>query len=137
VSEFTSSDLRPAEVEAYLRSRNWGFLREVPNGAVWVAPYDVAEDVSVFVPRRTDFADYALRLLEVVRAIGEAERRSEKEIIRDLIDASADIIRFRLSLTYPDASVRFADAMTLFQRDSACSCAGDGPTERARVWSGG
>ena len=119
MTEFTSADLRPAEVEAYLRSRNWEFLREVTNGSIWVAPPDIDETLNVFVPRRTDFGDYVRRLREVVHAVSEAERRPEQEIIRDLVETSADVIRFRLPFTFPDASIRLTDAMTLFQRAKA------------------
>jgi hypothetical protein len=116
MTQFASSDLRPSEVEAYLKSREWEFLREVAHGTIWVAPPDIDDRLNVFVPRETEFGDYELRLLEVVRAISEAEQRSEQEVIRDLIEASADVIRFRLPFTFPDASVRLADALTLFQR---------------------
>jgi hypothetical protein len=115
VTDFSSADVRPAEVEAYLRSRHWSFIQEITHGSLWTAPA-ADEDVQVFVPRKPGFGDYDRRLHEVLRAVSEVEARPELEVIRDLIEAAADVIRFRLPFTFPDASVRFSDALTLFQR---------------------
>jgi hypothetical protein len=118
MTELAPEDLRPAEVHAYLKSRGWHLVRNVSNGSIWSSPPELAldETLTVFVPENTEFGDYARRLLDVVASVSEAEHRSEGAVVRDLVETSSDVIRFELPFSFPDASVPFADALTLFQR---------------------
>jgi len=117
MTDYALEDLRPAEVESYLESRHWTFVREVTNGSIWVAEQAAPGDsVDVFVPHEISFGDYARRLREVVETVSLVERRADSEVIRDLVETAADVVRFRLPHTFVDESVRLSDALTLFQR---------------------
>lgn len=114
--DLTTADVKPAEVEAYLRLKRWRFVDELAHGSVWDAPADADSRSQVFVPREPTFGDYDRRLLEAVQIVSEVERRPAMAVARDLITSVADIVRFGIPHAFPDASIRFGDAMLVFQR---------------------
>jgi hypothetical protein len=116
VPDIRAADVRPSEVEAYLRSRSWRFVDEAAHGSLWTPPDDDEDAPQVFVPREPTYADYARRLREALEAVSEVERRPAAAVVRDLLTTVADIIRFGMPFTFPDASVRFGDAMVVLQR---------------------
>ena len=63
-----------------------------------IAVYHYPEDGTqeLIVPLDPDFADYDLRLAEVVATLAEVENRSAQEVLHDLLTSPSDILRFRL-----------------------------------------
>jgi hypothetical protein len=114
MADLTVNDLRPSEIETYLRSKDWTLRSEVDAGAVWISPS--RGDADVFVPRHPEFADYARRILDLVRTLSELEERPGSAVVRDLVLVAADVIRFRLPSTAADQSIPLDDALQLFQK---------------------
>lgn len=93
--------IRPFELTTYLRSRGWRVLAERLNKAtVWVTG-EGEKEFDVLVPDHRRYADYAVRLGDVLRTLSEQEGRSEVEIVKDLQAATADLLRLRAP--HPDA----------------------------------
>ena len=85
--------LNPLEIASYLRASNWT-QADVSKGryAVWV----LHDDVEAMVPLRTDTADYALRMGDLLRTLSVVEDRSQAELLTDLLTTNADVVRLRL-----------------------------------------
>lgn len=77
--------LDPADVEAYVHARGWEADQQVssPEAGVYHLPAD--PQAEILLPRDRDFADYALRLGEVLQALATAERRTAWEVLEDLL----------------------------------------------------
>jgi hypothetical protein len=89
------NSLRPVDLIAYLRASGWIREAEIGNkAAVWVKP-NGPEPQDVIVPLQRDAADFALRIAEVLGRLEFVEQRSQEDIIKDVITASADLIRIR------------------------------------------
>lgn len=116
--------LGPAEVAAYLRGHGWRYDREYgPNGAVWLldSDTDTAKDdgreYELLLPVRQDLADYTRRLAEVLAVLEVVEKRSQLELVRDISDAQADVIRLRLQGgSMDDGSVPLEAATRIVQQ---------------------
>jgi len=111
----TLSDLRPSEIEKYLRSKSWTRQADAESGTIWIYSAD-GEEVDVFVPKHPEYADYERRIGDLVAAIGALEGRAGTSVIRDLVLTSADVIRFQLPASASDESIPLDDAVRLFQR---------------------
>jgi hypothetical protein len=87
--------LKPLELAAYLRSKGWTQQADLQGKAIlWIYEGDGVES-DVTVPLRREFADYALRVQEVLQTLSRVEQRSELDILRDLLTAAADLVRVR------------------------------------------
>jgi hypothetical protein len=106
----TLRTLRPLELLAYLRSTGWRAAESPTSRAsVWNR-----EDFEVDVPLSDQLKDFALRMSEVMATLSVAENRSQLEILRDLAEASADIVRVRALCTeYADGSVPISRGVDL------------------------
>lgn len=103
--------LRPLDVAAYVRSTGWrltGFWGT--DASVWSSA-----EREIVLPEHTQFADFALRMAEVVAALAEVEKRSQLELFRDLTMAAADVVRVRVaSPLAADGSVGLDEGVMLF-----------------------
>ena len=87
--------LTPLELTAYLRSKGWKQQMDLHGKAfLWLFEGEHGES-EVTVPLRREFADYALRVQEVIQTVSKVEQRSELEVLRDLLTATADLVRVR------------------------------------------
>jgi hypothetical protein len=92
----TFQSLKPLEIAAYLRSKHWHREADLSGKAdLWVFKKHDTEEFDLTLPNRRSFADYALRIAEVLQTLAKVEDRSELEILRDLQSATADLIRIR------------------------------------------
>lgn len=107
----TLSSLRPAEVATYLRSHGWKTIREIGDkGAIWnkANPNGSPE---LLLPLRRDLDDYAERMGDVLQALESYEERSQLDLLRDITEASSDVIGLRLQGdAYSDGSLSINDA---------------------------
>jgi hypothetical protein len=89
--------LRPLEVASYLRVHGWRQEADLNGkGSVWLLPAeDGREEADITLPLRRDLGDFALRMGDVLRTLRQVERRSEPEILQDLMTTSSDLIRVR------------------------------------------
>ncbi len=87
--------LKPLEISVYLRAKGWRQTADINGKAsLWILANEGIE-FDVTVPQRRDFEDYALRISEVLETLAKAERRSELDILHDLLTATSDVIRVR------------------------------------------
>ena len=99
--------LGPAEVALYLRTHEWKLSREIGNkGAVWQKNQGAPHAAELLLPLRHDLDDYAERMAEVLQMLEMDEGRSQLDVLRDITDSTADIVRIRLQgSVFEDGSV--------------------------------
>lgn len=104
--------LRPLDVVAYLRSTDWqlaGFMGD--SATVWKK-----QEQQILLPQDLSFADYAHRLAEVLDTLAAVENRSQLEIFRNLVTATADVVRIRvISALASDGSLALERGVMLFE----------------------
>ncbi len=121
-------ELAPSALELYLQAHNWHKVGAIPERASIWQPDVARSSPEVIVPLKTDFADYALRVSEIIQTLSKFEDRPQLEIIAELSVTQADVIRIRVA-TMKDESGTIAlnDGVTLYQaaRDMlmAAACA--------------
>jgi hypothetical protein len=76
--------LDPASVAAYLESHGWQADPRSSSGAVGVYRRADAPGAEILLPRDRSFADYALRLSEVLEALAATEHRKAWEVLDEL-----------------------------------------------------
>lgn len=87
-----ASKVRPGPLQEYLRSRGW-HPEAVEAGRV--ASY-IKDGITVDVPQRVEFADYARRVAEVLGILAEMEHRSPQLLIDDLLQPVGDALGVRV-----------------------------------------
>lgn len=93
--EATLQALKPLDVASYLRSTIWQEKSHVTDySSTWV-PLGDGEEFEILLPLRTDFADYAARMADILRILATAERRSQLDVLSDLFAVSTDVVKVR------------------------------------------
>jgi hypothetical protein len=91
----TLRSLKPLEMVQYLRFKGW--MQDSDFGTMatlWVRA-DGNSVNEIVLPKRRDFADFDLRMAEVLKILAKTEARSQLDILRDVQTASADLVRLR------------------------------------------
>ncbi|MFS8118885.1 MAG: hypothetical protein ACMG55_10395 [Microcoleus sp.] len=72
---------------AYLQKNGWQEHSRIYDnkGAIWVKKNDVGELFDIGLPLTRDFADYPARMGDAVKKLEQVEKRSQLEILSDLI----------------------------------------------------
>lgn len=93
----TLRDLRPADVSAYLRSHGWKHTETIgEQAAVWTKSTDSDGEYEALLLLDSTLDDYARRMSEVLQTLAAAEERSQLNILHDITESSADVVRIRL-----------------------------------------
>jgi hypothetical protein len=90
--------LKPLELAQYLRAKGWRQDGELGSKATLWVRSDVVDQGGgdeIILPRGRDFADFDLRMAEVLTTLARTEVRSELDVLRDVQTASADLVRLR------------------------------------------
>jgi hypothetical protein len=122
----TLRSLKPLELAQYLRSKGWRQDGDLGvKATLWVRANETDE---IILPKRYDFADFDLRISEVLKIFEKTEARSQLDILRDVQTTSADLLRLRSSSRdAADGSLAIDDAVSLVEssRDlmMAAACA--------------
>ena len=95
--------LPPRLVHAYLGAHGWERVRPYGDMGNVYASADRGEEV--LVPAAEHFADYALRLNEIIKILSQAENRDGGAILRDIRLTGYDLLRVRLPEAAEDGSV--------------------------------
>jgi len=120
--------LKPLELVQYLRFKGWQQNNDIGSKAtLWVRADGSATD-EIVLPKRRDFADFDLRMAEVLKTLAKTEARSQLDILRDVQTASADLVRLRApardavdgSLAI-DAAVSFVESARDLMLAAACA----------------
>ncbi|MGF1641977.1 MAG: hypothetical protein ACFCUO_13605 [Rhodospirillales bacterium] len=123
------SAVKPLEMAAYLRARGWYKEADLDGkGSLWLHAVEDGEEFDVTLPMRRDLADYALRMGELLQTLAMAERRSELEVLRDVMTTTADLVRVRAAShsaengTLPlDQAVSFVERSRDMMLSAACA----------------
>jgi hypothetical protein len=79
------SSLEPAVVGRYLGETGWAERHERRTGVVWTR--QMSDGVATaFVPKDQDFADYPIRMTEVLAVLAVVEDRSQLAVLSDLLE---------------------------------------------------
>jgi len=118
---YDSTSLRalgPLEVAAYLRSTGWRQVDRLGDrGVVWTFTASNGDGFEILLPLNRDLADFLPRMADALSVLERAERRSQLEIVRDLIAAPADVIRIRAQQPESrDGTIPLDDGVELVQR---------------------
>jgi len=90
----TLRSLKPLELVQYLRFKGWQQDSELGTKAtLWVRADGGGDEI--VLPKRRDFADFDLRMAEVLKTLAKTEARSQLDILRDVQTASSDLVRLR------------------------------------------
>jgi hypothetical protein len=125
--------LRPLELAAYLRSSGWHKVSEKSNiWANWVREISSGEEIEVTLPLDPQLGDFALRMSDLLCSIEAVEERPQLEILDDLLESSADVIRVRITnAELADGTVPIEDGSQFFYKAKdlmlAAACAAVSP----------
>lgn len=86
-------ELRPDDVQRYLRGRGW---RPIDDPRATVAAYASARGDEVVVPLDRTLGDYARRLGELVDTVSRSEGRAPGEVLEELSLPPGDALSFRV-----------------------------------------
>lgn len=122
------ANIKPSELTTYLRARHWNLLTERDKATVWIKEFTDGSEFDVLVPDNRWFADYAIRVGELLRTLSEMEGRPQAEILNDLQSTTADLLRLRAphpeaeSGTLPlDLAVAFVERSRDMMLAAACA----------------
>ncbi len=128
--------LRPVEVMAYLRAKYW-CEREAQAGrfSAWV--YEADETIEALVPLDSELPDFALRMGDVLHTLAAVEQRSEPQILADLSNPLADVVRIGAGPETEDATllekgIRLLDVSRELFLAAACAAIAHQPAHRGQ-----
>ena len=109
ISATEASSVLPRDAQEYLRHSGWKPQDEPYNG-LRVFDWPDALD-QAFVPFSTDLPDYGERMRDLVLKLASMEGRPPTQIVTDLRNWDADVLRFRLAPVSPKPAEREAGSV--------------------------
>ena len=90
--------VKPQEVQGYLESHGWIQQEQIGNKAsIWIQPCEDGDEFEVLLPHIQELRDYSENISTLIETLEIAEQRSQIEILNDLTNYSADILRVRVN----------------------------------------
>ena len=91
------TSINPFDLASYLRAHGWRRGNAISEGRahLWIN-HEEADNIDVIVPADRTVRDYRVRMIEALQTLEAIEQRSQLEILADIQQASADIIRWRI-----------------------------------------
>lgn len=115
-SDFLNA-IKPEEITKYLEAHGWQVVGRLPGKATtweFVEGNSSADQLNVLVPITTSFADYALRINNLIDTLAEVEQRPSIDIYRDLLTVDEDVLRVRaIHPEAEDGTIPLRDAYKL------------------------
>ncbi|MEW8305082.1 MAG: hypothetical protein AB2724_18930 [Candidatus Thiodiazotropha sp.] len=110
--------LKPNQLSSYLSYSGWlaeGVVNDVVQ--VWHRKEKEYESFEIVLPLTIAIKDYAQRILDLVKVLAEFEQRSELEVINDLCNFFADVIKVRvIHDDVKEGSIPLNDGVLLFEK---------------------
>lgn len=108
--------ISPMEVAAYLRTRGWHEVRVVSRkGSYWIWKDIEGHEFEVALPLDRNLGDYLHRMGDLLGTLEESEDRSQFDILRDLTETAADVVRIPANYAEAaDGSMPFEDGVAFF-----------------------
>ncbi|MCU0499641.1 MAG: hypothetical protein MUF87_20005 [Anaerolineae bacterium] len=111
----TLKQISPDYVRRYLAKQGWSQIREWKDKAtIW--GHDEDQNLELIVPNHMQFADYALRISEILTTLAQHEQRLQTAIYAEMLNSDEDILRIRAF--HPDSedgSIPLIDGVHLLQ----------------------
>jgi hypothetical protein len=86
------SNLEPQKMEAYLQAKGWHERNRIPDKvSIWTRDNFSEDQLKIQLPVDQYFDDYPRRMYEIMEILENAERRSQLEIISELITTANNI----------------------------------------------
>src|ERR1022692_3376588 len=86
--------VRPQDLRAYLQANAWREKAPFSEyGAVWVLNRPGQKTLEALVPNIVEIDDYSARVSDLLGVLELAEGRPQTEVIVDIVNALADVIR--------------------------------------------
>jgi hypothetical protein len=90
--------IKPQEVEGYLESHGWIQQNQIEDKAsIWIQPCEDGDEFEVILPLRKELKGYSLSMSTLVETLEVAEQRPQVEILNDLTNYAADVLRVRVN----------------------------------------
>ena len=84
--------LEPPQVAAYLQKHGWHEQsRDGDKSSIWTRKNEAGEDYEILLALKPEVSGFALRMYEVMETLEIAEKRSQIEILADLITSLPNI----------------------------------------------
>ncbi|MGH9763149.1 MAG: hypothetical protein ACREAC_20170, partial [Blastocatellia bacterium] len=95
IPENLVAQVSPLDARNYARAAGWERVNHIPSGiAVFRRPNSEAEEV--IIPQIRAFADYNVRMAEVIATFANFEGRPSIQILNDILSPQSDVLRFSL-----------------------------------------
>lgn len=108
--------LKPMQVAAYLQGKGWYEENKIDDVSVWVDRNNNGKELSLDLPLKPEFKRFSLHLSQVLETLSTVEERSQLEIISDIRNSWADIIRLRVnSQESINSSIPLDNAISIFK----------------------
>ncbi len=109
------SSIQARQLIKYLKSYHWSMidLPDITDIIVFRKLFGDKEE-EIVVPNDLNFADYSVRILDVIHSLSKFENRNLNDIIEDLLTFSSDILRIKISGgNVGSGKISFLDEMTI------------------------
>ncbi len=82
----TLKTIEPDQLAAYLQTHGWHEDRPfLDNATIWLLRRDGAEEYEILLPLKQSLGDYTARIREALQTLEMVEKRSEADILSDLV----------------------------------------------------
>ena len=90
--------VKPQEVKGYLEFHGWIEQEKIGNkDSIWIQHCEDGDEFEVLLPLLKDLRDYSANISTLIETLEIAEQRPQIQILNDLTNYSADILRVRVN----------------------------------------
>lgn len=109
--------LKPDSIANYLRSSGWTESSLDENISLWHRPEEEFESFELLQPLTKKFRDYSQRVFELVENLTNFEKRAFEEVLDELSNFHADVVKIRVSHDDVESgSIPLDDGVRLFEK---------------------
>ena len=88
----TLKNIEPKHLAAYLQAHGWHEDRPfLDNATIWLYKKDDMDEFEILLPKKASLGDYAARISDAISTLGVVEKRSQLDILSDLLTNASDI----------------------------------------------
>ncbi|MEA5620103.1 hypothetical protein VB711_19965 [Cronbergia sp. UHCC 0137] len=109
--------INPLEVAGYLRNQGWQQQSQINDiASIWILEVGEGESVEILLPLNPEFRDFPARMSEVLQNLAIVEHRSQLEIINNLKNPLAEIIKISVNhAEIINGSIPISQGVQLFE----------------------
>ncbi|MCL1473086.1 hypothetical protein [Argonema antarcticum] len=84
--------IEPSQLAAYLQAHGWYKDRPfLDNATIWLYKKDDVDEFEILLPNKKSLGDYAARMSDALSTLEVVEKRSQLDILSDLLTNASDI----------------------------------------------